>query len=86
MLDGGDGDDGNIFEVWPENWPALELFVACRRQWSYGAMGGVLGLRAEGVEVVMRMKRVPLKEQWPLFEDLQAMADEALTVLNKKHD
>jgi hypothetical protein len=22
-----------VFEVWPENWPAVELFMRCQTQW-----------------------------------------------------
>lgn len=82
-----DGEnDSDLFEVWPENWRTLEIFLSCRYQWNMGAMGGFMGLRAEGVESVMRMNRVPLKDQWPIFTDLMAMAGEALPVLNKKND
>jgi hypothetical protein len=31
------------FEVWPENWDAVQLFTACATQWRV-AMGGVTGL------------------------------------------
>jgi hypothetical protein len=86
LSDEGDESDSRSFQVWPENWRTLELFIACRRQWSYGAMGGVRGLSASGVESVMRMNRVPIKEQWTIFTDLMAMADEALPVMNQKND
>ena len=32
-----------VFEVWPENWPALELFMQCQTQWRTGP-AGLLGL------------------------------------------
>jgi hypothetical protein len=32
-----------VFEVWPENWPALELFMRCQTQWRTGPKG-LLGL------------------------------------------
>jgi hypothetical protein len=85
VLDEGKADEAD-FMVWPDNWRTLELFIACRRQWSYGAMGGAHGLRAEGVESVLRMNRVPIKDQWTIFTDLMAMADEALPVMNQKND
>lgn len=31
------------FEVWPDNWPALELFLLCQTQWRTGP-GGLVGL------------------------------------------
>lgn len=32
-----------VFEVWPENWPAVELFMRCQTQWRTGP-AGLLGL------------------------------------------
>jgi len=86
VINGDAGDGNKVFEVWPENWRTLELFVACRQQWNIGAMGGYLGLRSEGVESKMRLKRIPLKDQWAIAEDLDAMAGEAMKVLNRKDD
>ena len=31
------------FEVWPDNWPALDLFIQCQTQWRTGP-AGLLGL------------------------------------------
>jgi len=77
-------EDADAFDLWPGNERALELFLACRRQWQVGPLGGVLGLRAEGVESVLRMKRTPAAERSELFEDLQRMAEAALPLLNRK--
>ena len=32
-----------VFGVWPENWPAVELFMLCQTQWRTGP-AGLLGL------------------------------------------
>ena len=32
-----------VFEVWLENWPAVELFMRCQTQWRTGP-AGLLGL------------------------------------------
>lgn len=74
----GDESEGDGFEVWPENWRALELFTACHTQWRLGPMGGVLGLDYQGVAAVFRMKRV--KDQDAMLADLQVMEAAALKV------
>lgn len=39
------------FEVWVDNWPSFELFVAMGTQWQVG-MGGATGLRYEALPVL----------------------------------
>jgi len=44
----------NLFEVWPENWPAVNLWLACSTQWQYAGMNGVrVGLSYPGVDTVL---------------------------------
>ena len=43
-LDAGQNEPDQ-FEVWPENWPALELFMCCQTQWHWrpdGRRGGLI--------------------------------------------
>jgi hypothetical protein len=49
-----------------------------------GSMGGLMGLRAEAVEAVLRMNGVKLKDRAATFDDLQLMADAAMEVLNER--
>lgn len=72
------------FEVWPENWDALELFLRLQTQWKTGAMGGIFGLDYAGLEAVMRMLGIEQKEE--MFAKIQVMEFAALPVLNKKKD
>jgi hypothetical protein len=58
--------------------------MVCRRQFLIGPMGGVIGLRPEGVKAIFDMKQIELSEQAALFDDLQMMADAAAVVLNAK--
>ena len=81
-----EGDDEEVFELWKENVRAFDLFVACRRQWTFAPMGGAVGLRAEGVESVLRMKSIPLNEQYALFTELQMMTDAAIPILNARDE
>jgi len=81
-----------LFEVWPENWPALELFLDCSTQWRCVAMpegtAGMVsaiwsrivrtGLDYTAVRSALMMRRVPVKWQGELLDDLQAMEYAAL--------
>ena len=42
FLDPEEGEP-KCFEVWPENWPAVELFMRCQTQWrtDNGQRGGL---------------------------------------------
>jgi len=77
-----DEREEEAFEVWPENWRALELFLACRTQWRVGAMGAVLGLDYQGVAAVFRMKKV--RDQEAMLADLQVMESAALKVFTRQ--
>ena len=62
------------YGVWRENWPALELFLACSTQWRTGP-GGVIGLDYVAVRQVMDWLSIDGTE---LFRDLQVMEREAI--------
>lgn len=69
--------------MWPENWPAVELFLGCATQWRVDGMSGaVLGLDYQGVEALMRIRRV--RDRAALFDDLQIMERAALRALNRR--
>ena len=36
-------DDEDTFEVWPDNWAAVQVFVACQTQWRW--VGGMAAMR-----------------------------------------
>lgn len=72
------------FEVWPENWEAVQLFLRVQTQWKIGAFGGFMGLDYSGVEAAFRMMKVPNTEE--MFDTIQAMEIAALPVLNKSKD
>lgn len=62
------------FAVWKENWPTLELFLACSTQWRTGP-GGVIGLDYVAVRQVMDWLSI---DGTALFRDLQVMEREAI--------
>ena len=72
-----DGD----FEVWEENWPAMEMFLRCQTQWRT-TMSGVLGLDYSAVAWILRLYEV--EDQRSMLEDLQVMEAAAMTALNER--
>lgn len=79
-----DDSAGDDFEVYPENWDALLLFLALQTQWRTGGMGGRLGLDYPAVEVVMRLRQV--SDQAGMFSHLQAMEIAALDAEGEADD
>lgn len=71
-----------VFEVWAENWPAVELFLRLATQWKIGGMGGFLGLDYPAVESAMRILRIHNRAE--MFDTIQVMEYAALPVLNRK--
>tara|TARA_B100001939_G_scaffold334768_1_gene336116 strand:+ start:823 stop:1095 length:273 start_codon:yes stop_codon:yes gene_type:complete len=69
------------FEVWPDNWPAVEMFLRCQTQWRT-TMSGVCGLDYSAVEWLFRLYGV--EDQRAVLEDLQVMEAAAVKVLNKE--
>ena len=69
------------FEVWPDNWPAVEMFLRCQTQWRT-TMSGVCGLDYSAVEWLFRLYEV--EDQPTVLEDLQVMEAAAVKILNKE--
>ena len=69
------------FEVWQENWPAVEMFLRCQTQWR-PTMAGVCGLDYTAVEWLFRLYEV--KNQPAVLEDLQIMEAAGLKILNQR--
>lgn len=77
------GEAAVEFEVWPENWPALELFAAVSTQWRVG-MAGATGLDYAGVLAAMEFYGVKPEERRARFEDLRIMERAALEAMAEK--
>lgn len=69
------------FGVWPENWPAIEMFLRVQTQWRT-TMSGVIGLDYAAVQWLFKLYGV--EEPRALLEDLQVMEVAAMTVINKQ--
>lgn len=69
--------------MWPDNWPAVNVFDAMSTQWRAG-VSGAIGLDYNALPVVLRMSEVPRKE-WPgLFADVRVMEGAALEKMREK--
>ena len=69
------------FAVWPENWPAVEMFLRVQTQWRT-TMSGVIGLDYAAVRWLFKLYGVD--EPRALLEDLQVMEAAAISVINKQ--
>lgn len=76
--------EGEEFEVWPENWLPIRLFITLQTQVIPGGGSGVIGFNY--IPYFNRMDRMKLSEQeyeW-LFNDIRAIESVALSEMNKK--
>lgn len=69
------------FEVWEENWPAVEMFMRVQTQWRT-TMNGVLGLDYAALAWLFMMYEV--QDQRALLEDLQVMEVAVLDAFAKR--
>jgi hypothetical protein len=70
-------------EVWPDNWPSVQLFAELGTQWAYGPAGPTK-LPAHDVLATMELKGIPRSERQQLYRDIQVMEAEALTVMRER--
>ena len=69
------------FEVWEENWPAVELFLRVQTQWRVG-MNGPVGLDYGAVQWVISLYAV--QDPRAALEDLQIMEAAVLAAVSKR--
>lgn len=78
-----DDIDRSAFEVWPDNLPAVETFIALSTQWRTGALG-VTGLDYGVLPAVLRIRAIPEPDWADLFDHLQVIESEALLIMSEK--
>jgi hypothetical protein len=69
------------FEVLPENWPTIQMFLRVQTQWRT-AMNGLVGLDYGAVEWLFRLYAVD--DPRALLEGLQVMEAAAIVKLNDR--
>lgn len=84
LLEGQLGGGEQDFGVWPENWPAAQVFLALETQWVFRPMGGVVGINYGAITpTVLRGLGVSWRD-WPdIFERLRVMERAALSELRR---
>lgn len=76
-----DFDDAAV-PIWPDNLPAVNVFVALSTQWRVG-MNGATGLDYGVVPMVLRLQQIP-RPDWPdTFDALRVLEGEALSVMSE---
>lgn len=74
-------DDGGV-EVWPDNLPATNTFVAMATQWRMGHSGAI-GLDYNALPAVLRLTGVP-RPQWPdVFDCIRILEEEAMACMRE---
>jgi len=75
--------EDDFIEVWPENWPAVDLFISMGTQWRIG-MEGRTGLDYGALYPQLdRLTDTP--EQYDdLFSDIRWLERSALATMNQK--
>lgn len=74
-------DGPEDFEVWQENWPAVEMFLRCQTQWRT-SMSGIVGMDYGALAWLFRLYEV--EDPRSLLEDLQVMEGAVMQILNKE--
>lgn len=78
-----EGQETAAFDVFPENWDALNIFLACSTQWRYRAIpNGSMpsGLEYASVQAVMQLHEAPRD----VFAQVQVMEFAALKILTSR--
>lgn len=70
------------FEVWPENWDTVQLFLLVQTQWRTGSMGGVIGLDYTAIDSAVRFAEMDVTPE--MFKGLRVMESSAVNALNEE--
>lgn len=75
-------EEDQPYEVLPENWPALQLYLSVYGQFRVAASGHILGFDLNAVDIdIKRSGLEPSTEDWSKFKLLQQMT---VTILNQR--
>lgn len=65
-------------QVWPDCWPAWQLFCTLSTQWRYAPMGGLTGLDYGPLFSLLDRRALDAADWQQLFDDVRALEAEAL--------
>ena len=72
-------------EIWPENWPALRVFLAMQTQWRVG-MAGPVGLDYGVLRLVERRIGITPRQARRHFVALQVLEGECLRIWSERRN
>lgn len=76
---------GPPIEVWPDNMPAVEVFIDLMTQWRRAGMAGVRsGLDYAVLPAVFAIRGIQKKQQPAIFDDIRVMENAVLGMPQKK--
>lgn len=73
------------FEVYPENWDALQAFIACATQWRVSGMGDRLGLDYSSLKTVLDFEHPQAKHK-TLFHQVRLIEQGALCQIMQQRE
>lgn len=77
--------NADAFEIWPENWETLTIFMALTTQFNgIAGMAGVVWTGINYPSVLTVFELYGVSDRRAMFEDLRAMELAALEVLNDR--
>lgn len=82
--EGGEEELPERFEVLPENWPAVLVFLACGTQWSKSSTDVPTGVPFDAIEIAMRRRSVPVDAQNDCWERVTWMVRVAVDEFIKR--
>lgn len=74
-----------MLEIWPENLPAVQVFLQMRTQWVLGGMSGRRGRRGlcyESLPVVMRYAGIRKRQRAAAFAGVRIMEQAVMEVID----
>ena len=69
-------------DVWPDNWDAVQAFIAMQTQWRIG-FGGPTGLDYNALPTVFDLVGIAPDARPDTFECVRVMEDEAMAVMGE---
>lgn len=82
MLDKAKAEE-EVFEVFPENWDAVRIFVAASTQWNIG-FSGATGLNYTSLDFLFKLYKI--KDRREVFEHIQVIEGSALKTMREKQE
>ena len=74
------------FEVWEENWQALEIFLELCSQWLISPHGGFLGLNGQVLLSYLALLDDSKERQRQLYKEVQLIASGAISSWREQHE